>query len=100
MRNEYYQTGRLGKYKGTTAVQLPNGYEKDQSTLIMDKKLLFIVPNGYVSPLKILRRGDILSMEAQDIDTAHFELVLRQRFGAAVVYGNTPMLGVYLDSST
>lgn len=99
MRNEYYANGFLGKYKGANAIQLANGYLKDGKTPVMDTKLLFLVPNGQVSPLKIVKKGDILVMEAQDADTAHFDIVLRQRFGAAVVYGNVPQLGVYEDAT-
>lgn len=99
MRNEYYSTGRLGKYKGTNAVQLPNSYAKDGVTTTMDQNLLFIVPNGYESPLKIVTRGEVLAMEATDINTAHFDLVLRRRFGAAVIFGNVPMLGIYKDTA-
>jgi hypothetical protein len=99
MRNEYYQNGFLGKYKGCNAIQLVSGYKNDGMTPVFDTKLLFITPNGYESPLKIFRKGDVLAMEEQNADNATYELVLRQRFGAAVVFGNVPMLGVYQDAS-
>lgn len=99
MRNEYYANGFLGKYKGANVYQMTNAYQKDGVNTILPANTLFIVPTGFESPLKIVKRGEVLSVEEQHADTAFFEMSLRQRIGAAVVYGNTPMLGVYKDTS-
>lgn len=97
MRNEYYANGYLGKYKGCNVYQLNNAYEKDGKTTILPTNTLFIVPAGLESPLKIVKRGEVLGVEEQKADTGYFEMSLRQRVGAAVVYGNAPMMGIYKD---
>ena len=99
MRNEYYNNGFLGKYKGANAYVMANGYQKDGVTPIMPASKLFILPNGMESPLKIVKRGEVLTVEETHADTAYFEMSLRQRFGAAIVYGNKPLMGVYVDSA-
>lgn len=99
MYNEYYQTGQLGRYKGAPAIQLVNDYAADGTTTIMPTNKLFIIPNGAVSPLKVVKKGALLSMDAQDAGAGFYEISLRQRFGAAVVYSTVPMLGVYNDAA-
>lgn len=99
MRDEYNQFGFIGRYKGSPAYVIANGYYQDGTTPVVPVKKLFLVPNGLVSPLKVVRRGTVLGVEEQHADTAMFEMSLRQRAGAAVVYGNHPGMGVYVDTS-
>ena len=98
MKNEYNNLGYLGKYKGANAVVLANGYAKDGKTPIITPSLLFVVPNGEVSPLKLVIKGDMLNNSGEVLDTGHYEVSLRQRYGVGVVYGKVPMLGVYKNT--
>lgn len=99
MRNEFAQNGFIGKYKGANVAQITGGYRKDGVTPVLTTKKLFILPSGMESPLKIVRRGDVLAIDETHADTGFFEVSLRQRFGAALVYGNTPKMGIYADTS-
>lgn len=95
MKNEFFNNGFIGKYKGANVIQLTGGYEADGVTPVNPTDKLFIVPNGYESPLKIGRKGDVLAIEEVHGDTAFYEVSLRQRVGVGFIYGTVPMAGVY-----
>ena len=95
MKNEFFNNGFIGKYKGANAIQLTGGYEADGITPVNPDSELFILPNGYESPLKIGRKGDVLAIEETHGDTAYYEVSLRQRVGVGFIYGTVPMAGVY-----
>lgn len=98
-RDEMYENGFLAKYKGAGVAQILGGYKKDGVTPVAPTKKLFILPAGIASPLKLVKKGAVLAIDETHADTGFFEVSLRQRFGAALVYGKTPMMGVYTDTS-
>lgn len=95
MKNEFFNNGFIGKYKGANAIQLTGGYEADGITAVNPTDKLFILPGGYESPLKIGRKGDVLAIEEVHGDTAFYEVSLRQRVGVGFIYGTVPMMGMY-----
>lgn len=107
---EQNQNGFIGRYKGANVVQLNNPFERgslattysqgdeiDGQVLMIE--LLYIIPAGTVSPLKVVREGSVESMDAVSIDDNTMDVCLRQYFGSAVIYGDNPYLGVYEDTA-
>ncbi len=101
--DEVIKTGVLGAYYGAKVVNLVNPYLGDNVTPAIDTKRLYILPSGTsadMRPLKVLYEGDIQSTEATNIDDLAYEVRLDQFFGAGIVTGKTPTMGVYTDSTT
>lgn len=95
---EYNANGFIGRYYGADVVQLTNAYGRDGVTPLVDTNALFIMPKGIsqdLRPLKILREGDVQSMDATHIDDLSYEIRLDQNFGAGVVIGKKPYMSVY-----
>lgn len=98
---EFNKTGRIGTYNGASVVQMVNPYEADGVTPVMEKKALFILPTGVRAedrPLKVVKRGGLLTVENTNIDDLTYEIRMDQMFGAGIAMGNYPELGVYVDS--
>ena len=66
---------------------------------VLKIELLYMLPSGMQSPLKVVNEGDIESMDAQNIDDNTMEVCLRKYFGSAVIYGDNPYMAVYEDTS-
>ena len=99
--DEFNKTGRIGSYNGASVVQMVNPYEADGVTPVMEKKALFILPTGVRTedrPLKVVKRGGLLTVENTNIDDLTYEIRMDQMFGAGIAMGNYPELGVYVDS--
>jgi hypothetical protein len=99
--NEYNKTGRIGYYGGASVVQLVNDYEHDGVTPLMNSKILYIIPTAARvedRPLKVVRKGSIMTVEHTDIDEMTYEVRMDQQFGAGIAFGNTPELSAYVDN--
>lgn len=106
---EQNENGYIGKYKGANVVQMENPFERgslpttstgsDVDGQVLKIELLYIIPGGTVSPLKVVNEGDIESMDTTNIDDNTMDVCLRKYFGSAVVYGDNPYLGVYEDTA-
>lgn len=99
--DEFHKTGRIGSYNGASVIQFVNPYESDGVTPVMSKKALFILPIGVRAedrPLKVVKRGGLLTVESTNIDDLTYEIRMDQMFGAGIAMGNYPELGVYIDS--
>ena len=95
---EYNANGFIGRYYGADVVQLTNAYGRDGVMPLVDTNALFIMPKGIsqdLRPLKILREGEVQSMDATHIDDLSYEIRLDQNFGAGVVIGKKPYMSVY-----
>lgn len=89
--------GHIGRYKGADVVQMVNPLDY-QGNSILPTNALFIIPKGISPdhrPLKILREGDLQSIENVDINDLTYEIRMDQHFGAAMVMGNFPFMSVY-----
>ena len=96
------RTGVIGSYYGAKVINLVNPYLGDNVTPVIDTKRLYILPSGAsadMRPLKVLYEGDIQSTESTNIDDLAYEVRLDQWFGAGIVIGKTPTLGVYTDTT-
>lgn len=100
--NEFNKTGRIGFYAGASVVQFVNPYEDDGINTVMKKNSLFILPTASRiedRPLKVVRKGNILTVEHTDIDEMTYEIRMDQAFGAGIAMGNHPEMSVYSDLS-
>lgn len=100
--DEMARTGVIGTYYGAKVVSLINPYLHDNVTPVADINKLYILPAAGVTetrPLKVVMEGDVISAESTNIDDMAYEVRLDQFFGAGIVIGKTPALGVYVDSS-
>jgi hypothetical protein len=106
---EQNQNGFIGTYKGSNVIQMNNPFERgtlpstvsgsDVDGQVLMIELLYIIPAGTVSPLKVVIEGGVESMDAVSIDDNTMDVCLRQYFGSAVIYGDNPYLGVYEDTA-
>lgn len=99
---EQNRNGFIGTYYGSNVVQMVNPYGADGLTTILDKDKLFILPQGVstdMRPLKVVEEGDMIVQDHTDIDDLTMEMRMDQHFGAGVVYGVTPYLSIYEDTS-
>lgn len=107
---EQNENGFIGKYKGANVIQLNNPFERGALATtysqgdeidgqVLKIELLYIIPSGTQSPLKVVKEGSVESMDATNIDDNTMEVCLRQYFGSAVIYGDNPYLGVYEDTA-
>ena len=98
--DELNDNGYIGRYRGAAVAKLVNPFDRGQlSTTVLNEGLLYILPNGTVSPLKVVMEGAIESMDATNIDDNTMEVCLRKYFGSAIVYGDVPYIGVYEDTA-
>jgi len=100
--NEFNKTGRIGYYGGASVVQFVNPYEHDGVTPLMKSNVLYVIPTAARvedRPLKVVRKGSILTVEHTDIDEMTYEIRMDQQFGAGIAYGNSPELSAYVDNS-
>ena len=99
---EFNRTGRIGTYRGAQVVQFVNPYLEDGTTTALNKARLYIIPTT-MSPdarsLKAVEQGGIISVENTAINELTYEVRMDEHFGAAVVYGATPTVSVYYDST-
>lgn len=75
---EIRQSGLLGVYGGSTVIEIPNEYDRqnlnkegDNYKTVLPEGLLYVVPqgNGNGYPLQIFQRGDLMSATGFDVVT-------------------------------
>ena len=100
--NEMNRTGRIGTFGGASVVQFVNPYLEDGKTTVLDQSYLYLLPTGMSTDervLKVVTKGDVITVENTNIDDMTFEIRMDQEFGAGIAMGNTPTMSVYKDSS-
>lgn len=98
MIDEYNNNGYLGRYRGAAVQKMVNALEDDGVTPVLNTDWLYIMVPGISKDqmnLKALNEGPVYSMTQQTIDDHTFETEIQQRFGAAFVVGNKPLIGAY-----
>lgn len=100
------ETGLLSRYYKHPVVEIPNSYNLTQlnSTgdfyeTYMPEGLLFLLPQGVISPLKVGLRGGIQSMSATDINLRAEVMRFDMEFGTHLVKEQVPMVGLISDSN-
>ena len=100
--NEVNRTGRIGVYKGANVIQFVNPDEANGIDTVMKKNDIYIIPTAASvedRPLKVVRKGAIMTVDHTDIDEMTYEIRMDERFGAGIAIGDYPMLSVYRDST-
>lgn len=97
--DEVNESGYIGRYMGCNVVALTNAFEADGETPILKTNWLYIIPGGMTGDtrnLKIVNEGNVMSVDATDINDLVYEVRLAQFFGAAFVTGKVPTIGAYM----
>lgn len=100
--NEMNRTGRIGYFGGASVVQFVNPYLEDGKTTVLDQSYLYLLPTGTSADervLKVVTKGDVMTVENTNINDMTFEIRMDQEFGAGIAMGATPTMSVYKDSS-
>lgn len=88
MRNQRWQNGYLGNYKGHQVVVLNQSYtDETNSTEVLDNKYAYVIPAGAEKPVKIAFEGQTI---VRDIDNADMskEVQIYKKFGVGVITTN------------
>ncbi|WP_063565469.1 hypothetical protein [Paenibacillus sp. O199] len=103
--NEIRQTGLLSTYNGSPVVELTNQYDMtslnasgDNFKTYLPEGLLFVIPQGNVSPLQIFKKGGITTMTAQDITTGTELTRFDMEVGAGVAEGREHEIAMLSDT--
>jgi hypothetical protein len=98
--DEFNRNGMIGNYKGSMVLKLNNPFVRGSLTsTVLKQDLLYIMPSGAESPLKVVMEGDVESMDSTNINDNTMEVQLRKYFGSAIIYGDNPQIAVYEDTS-
>lgn len=95
MRNERWNKGYIGNYKGTRVVVLPQSVTDDNSTKIIDPSWAYIFP-GDAKPVKIAFEGQTIVDEFKNYDRSR-EIQAYKKFGVATI--TSPNLFAYQNTS-
>lgn len=97
MRNQKWNNGYLGNYKGHNVVVLAQSYtDTTNTTKVIDPSYCYILPNGGDKPVKIALEGQTI---VRDIDNADMskEVQVYKKMGVGAVF--TPNMCVYVNTS-
>ncbi|OMD67464.1 hypothetical protein [Paenibacillus odorifer] len=104
--NEIRQTGLLSTYKGSPVVELMNSYNRntlndvgDNFKTYLPEGLLFVVPQGNVSPLQIFKRGGITTMTGNDVVTGTELTRFDMELGVGVAEGREYEIALLSDTN-
>ena len=95
MRNERWNKGFIGNYKGTRVVVLPQSVTEDNSEKIIDPSWAYIFP-GDAKPVKIAFEGQTVVDEFKNYDRSR-EIQAYKKFGVATI--TSPNLAAYQNTS-
>ena len=69
MKNEKWNNGYLGNYKGHKVIVLPQSMEDETNTTkVIDPKYAWIIPSGATKPVKIAFEGDTIVDDYKNYD--------------------------------
>lgn len=98
-------TGLLSRYFKHPIVEIPNSYNLTQLNTAgtfyetyMPEGLLFLLPQGTISPLKIGLRGGLESMSATDINLRAEVMRFDMEFGSHLVKEQIPTIALLVDT--
>lgn len=88
MRNQRWQNGYLGNYKGHNVIVLNQSYtDETNATEVIDNSYAYIIPTGADKPVKIAFEGQTI---VRDIDNADMskEIQIYKKFGVGLISTN------------
>lgn len=99
--NEIAKAGLNGFYKGSSLIELENPYnftkplaDKTSFETYYDSDKLYFTAQGNTSPLNIFRRGGIMTMSGNDVETGIVKTRFDIEVGADVVKGREFEIGM------
>lgn len=97
MKNQKWNQGYLGTYKGHNVIVLDQSYtDGTNKTKVIDPKYVWIIPAGADKPIKLAFEGQAIVREYENRDASK-EIQVYQKFGAASMIQNN--ICVYIDST-
>lgn len=99
--DEIVKAGIISTYKGNQVIEIPNTYDMTKLNAdgsffakALDDDYLLVIPQGMMSPLKTVRRGGLVSMTGQDINTRQQIIRYDLEFGNILIDALVPALGL------
>lgn len=103
---EIRKSGFIRMYKGSTVVEVPNGYDLttknvagDNFATIMPDGVMLVIPTGVQSPIKTWTRGGLTSFTGNDVTTGKVLTRFDLEVACDVAKGQEYMLGVIGDTN-
>lgn len=104
--DEIRKTGLISYYNGAFVTELPNAInwtklnaDGTDYDLYLPQGLLFMLPQGVVSPLQIFLRGGMTTMTGDDIVTRQHMTRFDMELGAGVAEGMEDQIGLISDTN-
>ena len=97
MRNQKWNNGYLGNYKGHTVIVLPQSFEDETNTTkVIDPSYAFIIPTGAEKPVKIAFEGGTIAKSFTGYDNSE-EIHIYKKVGVRAIFSNA--ISVYQNTS-
>lgn len=88
MKNEKWNNGYLGNYKGHKVIVLPQSMEDETNTTkVIDPKYAWIIPSGATKPVKIAFEGETIVDEYKNYDRSR-EIQVYKKVGVRAIFTN------------
>ena len=97
MKNQKWNNGYLGNYKGHQVIVLPQSFEDENNTVkIIDPSYAWIIPVGADKPVKIAFEGGAIVDEYRNYDRSQ-EVQVYKKVGVRAIFSNA--ICVYRNTS-
>lgn len=97
MKNEKWNNGYLGNYKGHRVIVLEQSYtDETNTTKVVNPGYVWIIPTGAEKPIKVAFEGSAIVDEYVNYDRSK-EIQIYQKFGVGAMIKNN--MCVYIDST-
>lgn len=88
MRNQRWNNGYLGNYKGHQVIVLNQSYEDETNTIkVIDPSLAYIIPTGAEKPVKIAFEGQTIVKDRENDDLSR-EVQVYKKVGVRAIFSN------------
>ena len=97
MRNQKWNNGYLGNYKGHRVIVLPQSYEDETNAVkVIDPAYAWIIPTGADKPVKVALEGQSIVREIENADMSR-EVQIYKKLGVCAIITNN--ICVYRNTS-
>jgi hypothetical protein len=97
MRNQKWNNGYLGNYKGHRVIVLPQSYEDETNAVkVIDPAYAWIIPTGADKPVKVAFEGQAIVREIENADMSR-EVQIYKKLGVCALITNN--ICVYRNTS-
>ena len=97
MRNQKWNNGYLGNYKGHRVIVLPQSYEDETNAVkVIDPAYAWIIPTGADKPVKVALEGQSVVREIENADMSR-EVQIYKKLGVCAIITNN--ICVYRNTS-